>query len=261
MPNALDLRSCLADYATRFEGRGHYPQRLRLAEFTGASYDNTVVYWLAGKYQPSGEKKWKATVFFHLIGYTVEAFERLRPDYQTVLLLMGYGLADPKELAAVFGYTGEQAVTQFYAVLSRNTELSAQKMDTIHRFAMEHQSAAENIVADVQRDYAEVVLATTEEKTFESPAPVNAVVSPLPAPTISQPNAGLNPRQAAHSLAYLIKAAEPLAKFLESDDVGDDVRDLLRKLSGSDAGGVFRLANSLTRLCGARARMNIKERG
>lgn len=254
MPRTLSLSECLRHFAERFTGRQNVEHRRSLARFTGASYDNSVVYWLAGKYLPVGLNKWKTIAFFHLIGYPINEFDSLQPDYQTALVLLGCGLTDPKELGGVFGYSGPQVTSQLFVVLSNNTELSAEKQATIKAFVAEHQDVMAETKASVRKQYQNVL--------YQPVVPVAPSVAPLPAPREIAPAdiTGLDPRSAAASLAYQIKAMLPLAEFLESDAVSDSVRDELRMLSAPDAGGVFKLANILHRLCGPRGRDSLRQK-
>lgn len=250
------LAACLKDFARRFEGRNYAAQRKRISEFVGCSHDSSVIYWLSGKYQPHGTSFWKTVVFFHLIGYRVEEFEQLRMEYQKAVILMGAGMVSPEELAEVFGYESKQQVSQLLVVLRNNSQLSADKMTAIRTYVDDNASTVVEVKKQVQTDYRDVLLATQLTEVVPRAAPPEPAGQPEATPDVV---AGLSPEVTIAVLADLIKAALPLAQWLESDAATEDMRAQLRERSGRAADGVFRLGNLLNRLCGERARQSLRQ--
>lgn len=263
--NVMPLSACLAHYAERFSGRKSAKQRMRIAEFTENSHTGSVVYWLNGSYLPKGLSFWRVTVFFHLIGYRVEEFERLREEYQKAVVLLGAGVMEAAELAREFGYHGDQRISQMYTVLRNNTLLSDDKMLVIKQFVEEQTSIITEIYESTALQYSDVILEKTlpvksPEPELE-PTPVVHEVAPPEKVTVVETTADASDElaeMAARTLAGLIQTAVPLAKLLDSDRVTENVRDRLRQLSGPGASGVFELSNLLNRLCGPRARQSLR---
>lgn len=254
----LDLRGCLSDFARRFPPKKENANlRRTLADFTGASFDGAVRHWLGGGRPPVGTYAWKAIVFFQLLGYDVEEYRRLGrakngQAKQRCCVLFAADLISDREFAAVYGYTGQQAMSQLFVALREAKSLSDEKESVIKTFADEYTEAAEEFKATFVREYAAVIV---KQSVPQQIAPV-PVVPESTSSTEAESIAGLDPMLLAKMMGLQIKALLPVAAYLESDQVSDDVRKQLREAAGGD--GVFKLANALHRLCGETARKNMR---
>lgn len=262
--------------------------RRRLAEFTESNFGVTVRYWILpkerGQKLPGGEKFFRALTFMVFSGYQVREYEVLEPVFQKLALLYGSGVASVDDIAAVLEYSGSGSglASRVFRAIRNNAKLTADKQSVLDQFVTENEPLLNEAKTEFKRDYAEVLLpkvarvpakegVTVIESATGAGIAARVVMPDVPAaPTVMQDESetlpALKPKAApvaqpvssqlpdkvvdamVESMAFHIQAMLPLARLLESDAVGKDVRARLRDRSGDDAGGVFELANIIARL-------------
>jgi hypothetical protein len=269
--NKTTLSQCFEQYALRFPGKKNIEQRKKLARFVEVSYESTAAIWLRGAPEPVGSKKWKAIVFFSLLGYNVSELRSLRPLYRDVIYMMALHVVSDQDIYTAFHFVNKQPASRLFDVINHNQEVKPMRMASIEAMVSRHQddlTAAKDLFLEAYQD----VLLTTSEQSGEAESVTNVAVhtpeqtSTLVSdpvhemvPVVSVPtskNTASAKGAILQSLAAMVQAMLPLAKMVVSDTFTKEDRVQLRELSGGE--GVFNLSNLLEQLCSESARKEIR---
>ena len=269
-PTILNLAECLRDYDTRFPKTDEETRAL-LGEFTGGSVSSNR-RWLSEGLVPVGEKKWRAIVFFTLLGYSVSEFTSTRPLYQQALELFALDVVSIELLATEgFGFQGEVPSDRVYRVFTHNSGTSAAKEEHLKQFLGNFLPFLKDAKLRFAERYKTIMVKTPDQvgEIRMSPGVPTRLMAmtegmtdparPVKLPPIEQGKLKLSRDTLLASASNLIQGLLPLVELIASDAFSVADRAKLREMTGGD--GVFRLSNKLEQLCGERARNQITKQG
>lgn len=248
----MTLKECLSSFYDRFgQPKGKDAEcRKALAAYIGADYQS-LMRWLKTDNEPTGERRWRMITFFYATGYPIVDYTALDEVFQNTCRLLTHGVADANEISLAFGFTGKDTVGSMNKVLYGKQGFPDRKVKKLTKFVRERQVALDAAEAQFLTDFAHFQYQDAAESIHET-----AVVQTVAVTSTPQSVMEMAPEEVATQLALLVQIALPYAQFLESDACTPVHRAQLRELSGRK--GVFKLANSLNRLCGERVRNESK---
>lgn len=243
----MTLTECLSSFNDRFgQTKGEDAEyRKALAAHIGADYQ-TLMRWLKNDKEPTAERRWRMIIFFQETGYSVFEYAALSAEFQNACALLAYNVVSAKELSLAFGFTGKDTVGSMNKVLYGKQGLPERKVQKLAQFIQERQEALQAAQAQFFADFAAF------QYQHETEAVQETVIQAVTSESVME----MSPEEVATQLALFVQMALPYAKFLESDACTPEHRAQLRALAQGN--GVFKLANSLNRLCGERVRSESK---
>lgn len=228
-----------------------FENRQLAADFIGVS-THTIRRWLKGAPPPIGQSFWSACLFFDLLGYKVSEYDDLPDLYKSAIRAFTYGLDEPDVVATYFAHEGKNPSSSLYR---RFREKAAMTEEVEGRAAsMLYSAEVSEMIREAEHSWLErfkryPVVAGAEGAAAKE-ASVSSPVTKLKAKAekTEEPSFDLM----IETLAGLVHAMQPLAKYLESDNFSAAERDLVREKVGQKK--LFKLSNILARLCGEEAR-------
>lgn len=204
----------------------------------------TVRRWFKSGRVPIGETLIRARFYMEFLGYEVEEVQVLNPVIRSAAEMLAFGASTIPEIVKFLGYTeGKVGVEAVLAVFRGAQGVSPKRYEDL------------KILVELNQELTEGKKKATQRISFEDVQPRHhrSVQAPLPPRLRLGERSPLNLRQLLiESAAKQVEALLPLAQAIESDEFTAEERAKLRELAGGN--GVFKLANTLSRLCGERSR-------
>lgn len=202
----------------------------------------TIRHWMRGQ-PPIGTMLVRVRYFLDAHGYRVEELERLTPLIRDLGALVAYGILNLKQATEAMGYKQEWDLLNALHGKQIPNNLKQRAVPLI----IEHRAVLEKRMAEYRM------------QGFIPAAPPADTPGLRPSSKDARSTTaaiGSDRRLVITSLAAMLKAVLPLAELLDSEEFSEDERHQLRTITGRD--GVFRLANTLHRLCGEEARAQLQ---
>jgi hypothetical protein len=223
---------------------------------------------MTGKVKPSGYYMAKMNSVMWFLGYPVEAYRGSLEEVRAFSHALAFNKIDHKYAEDWLNMAPDQllllARCQIYghgSVTLRPNPRKREKLDLIRLWLDENA----HVISEL-RTFLTEQLAFMRELLVEVPAqperpavvlPETTVVNEQPVRATETLVESINHSRLVTVFANMVRAMGPLAELLASDDYTDEEREQLREEAGR--WGVFRLKNNLVRLCGERARREMKE--
>jgi hypothetical protein len=243
-------KECVLHFGKNFAGNGRAVKSL--VDFCEISH-NTAVRWINGNRSiPLGGKNLiKLRYFLGAIGYAVSEVMELSDTARKLADIVATGIKTPEEATLALGFKinpdSSSENEGVYRVAQGKSDTSKSRKLLINKIYADGYELIEakkrNLIDEcgiVSSTNFGIGIATPNVATTPS---VNKVSSKIHASSLS-------------ILANLIRAISPLAEEVASDEFSADERKKLRELCGEKT--IFNLNNTLSMLCGERARNQIK---
>lgn len=229
-----------------------------LADFVGVQ-EATAQRWFSGEMLPAGEMLVRLRFYLEYLGYEVVELNKLSSSIRNSARLVAFRVVEVDDVLKHVGYatgqTGRDQLSRIYrgeANTSDDKLLKFQEIESLYGMYLQE--------AQAQTRKIELGTSTPQKPSRnESSSVTSFPVESNGRKTTSTTLEGVaksvdeeTREQIIVALANGIRALYPLAVMLESDAFSEDDRAQVRELSGGH--GVFRLANSLYRICGERSR-------
>jgi hypothetical protein len=247
----MTLTECLSSFYNRFPRlKADGKTRKKLADFVGASPDTTSK-WMRGFAVPTGDYRSRTIIFFHMLGYQVVEYELWDEVLQKAAKVLAFNIAKPHAVSVAFGMSSyTKPLSSMNQVFSGALLLNAKRSESLAYYVKQKSQDIDLGEHKFRYEYADLMLPAMEHTAVKlEPAKVAEKSSPANVPA-------LDTQVLVEVMAGLVTTMLPLAQFLESDSCSPQQRAQLRSLAQGN--GVFKLANSLNRLCGERVRNESK---
>ncbi len=220
-------------------------KRQTLTNFVGVT-TATVSCWLKGQRLPTGEPLLRLRFYLEFLGYDVQELRSLDGVVRAVARLCAFQIVGLTEVSRLVGYADRPSGHNdtLLAIFRGAQGVNKDRLEKFESLVGQYETQLEWKVSSTPK------IPLNGRATMESEiATKPAALKPL------KPKSVLSfqdKRVTMEVLSNLIQATLPLTQYVESDQFTPQDRAALRDLVGGDS--VFRLANSLYRLCGERAR-------
>jgi hypothetical protein len=212
--------------------------------------------WLNQDRTPQGVNYLKLQLFLELAGYHLIEWENFADPVKSLKDILALAIINPEDVAKQLS-VDEGSVMRW---VQRKRIPAPERIEPITSIVTPHKT-----VGDVKKqEWLEAIekLGVRGTVLVEGPAQVNGAI-PTSNPTLSASSIlqnGINEHeQAIEVLGHLILAAKPLAARILTDEFTPEERQSLRDLTTKGrSNGLFELSNLLNRLCGERARNEIR---
>ena len=222
--------------------------RQDFVSFIGISDKSDTLYrWSSGKRLPWGENLLRVRTYLTLHGYNVTEVEVLDHVVRDAGFIIAFNLATLDDFMNNINLPGHRAKDQAFGILFGRRGLSHKRREDISAFVALWQE-------QLDRKMGRAIGSAPRELRFGSPTPIKH--APVPAMPPAVPEMPKSKNELIKGLAYLILGMLPLTEYLLSDAFTAEDREKLRQMANGD--GVFLLSNRLNRLCGERARRELK---
>lgn len=207
--------------------------------------DRAFAAWVNGECLPKGENLFKLEFLLSLVGYSVMKEMEVSSAVASLSAMVATDIYTIDDIVRAT-QTTEQTVHRW---LSGKLDQSNSRKAIIRDLVLRRQERLSSETSIWKAKLTSLGLIANDDKTVQVAG----------APSTSPCSVENTHQVMIDSLAGLINAAIPLAQAILSDDFTAEERRLLREATVKGrTNGVFELSNLLSRLCGERARKEIK---
>lgn len=246
------LAECLSHFSKTFAARlveNKCQTRNLICDLIGINRP-TGLRWF-GKMQtiPSGVNRLKLQLILEMFGYVITERTGVSDAQQELADQLALGVIDTND-RALLSFVSQDNVLRWADGKTQPTRENLAKLLTI--------LMSKRISFQEKRKSWEDTLSSLQLVAVTKQTPTRVVVT-QPTHSPERNRSDDERAQAIEVLAHLVLAAKPLAVSILSDDFSPEERTRLRELATvGRSNGVFELSNLLNRLCGEKARDEIR---